>query len=747
MLIDLRTAPDAADVGWKAARLGWLMAGGYRVPPGAALPFRHAARLDRSDDLPDLRKALDGLLVPGRRYAVRSSADVEDHGAHSFAGQFASVLDVCDVDGAVAGAREVVRSVRSARALAYAARVGVDPASLRMAVIFQEMAHPRVAGVAFSRDPVTGADEIVVEAVEGRGDALVGRGVEPARWRVGARGVRCAPDAPPLGDDALTEIVDAVRSVAARAGRPADVEWVWDGHDVHLVQWRPITGLGAAGRLWSSRLARDMLPGLVPPLVWSVNVPVLSRVWVALIEEMLGPTGIDADDLVRSFGYRAYFNTGALGEVFASLGMPPDSLDRMRDGEGAPRPRPPARVMARSAPRLARAAWRLARWERLAEAERAGIEARRREEASVDASRLSDAAIVARVDRLRALLAHAARLNVVTPLLADAWSAPVRHGAAARGVDVGTVEPGQDSAVLRDLDPAHALATLDPDDPTARDAFLERFGHLSDSPNDCSRPTWAEDPDAVSRLLAARPAAAAFGHATSGRAALLAATPAWRRPLVAWQWDRAAAVRVARERVGHTYARVYGLLRPTFLAVGDRLVALGVIEARDDVFLLSWAEVRAVLGGSLHDPASLVARRRTEMAEAADLTWPETIIGDDPVPIRGRSGARTLQGVPTSRGRHVGTARVVTSMASAPEILPTDVLVLAASDVTWTPLLLRVGAVVTETGGMLSHASIVARELGIPCVASVAEATRIPDGARVAVDGGAGEVLVLEEEP
>jgi pyruvate,water dikinase len=479
--------------------------------------------------------------------------------------------------------------------------------------------------------------------------------------------------------------------------------------------------------------------------VWSINVPVLSRVWVSLIEEMLGPTEIDADDLVRSFGYRAYFNASALGEVFASLGMPRDSLDRMRDGDGAARPRPPAQVLARSAPRLARAVWRLARWDRLAEAERVDIEARRLVEARVEPSRLSDAEIVARVDRMRVLLAQAARINVITPLLADAWAASVRRQAAARGVDAAIVEPGQDSDVLRELDPAHGLASVDPDDAAARAEFLARFGHLSDSPNDCSRPTWAEDPEAVARLFAARSAAGRLGPPRSARTTMLATAPGWQRPLVAWQWDRAAAVRVARDRVGHTYARVYGLFRPTFLVAGDRLVARGVLEARDDVFLLSWAEVRTALGCGLDDAAALVAQRRAEMAEAADLTWPETIIGDDPVPIRGRSGARTLHGVPTSRGRHVGIGRVVTSMASAPEVGPTDVLVLAASDATWTPLLLRAGAVVTETGGMLSHASIVARELGIPCVASVAEATGIPEGARVAVDGGSGEVLVLEE--
>ena len=75
---------------------------------------------------------------------------------------------------------------------------------------------------------------------------------------------------------------------------------------------------------------------------------------------------------------------------------------------------------------------------------------------------------------------------------------------------------------------------------------------------------------------------------------------------------------------------------------------------------------------------------------------------------------------------------------------PDDVLVLMAADVTWTPLLLRAGAVVTETGGMLSHASIVAREFGLPCVACVEGATAIPEGALVSVDGAAGEVIVLD---
>ena len=219
--------------------------------------------------------------------------------------------------------------------------------------------------------------------------------------------------------------------------------------------------------------------------------------------------------------------------------------------------------------------------------------------------------------------------------------------------------------------------------------------------------------------------------------------PGRRRAAVGRRWDRAVRFRVAREQVGYTYARVYALFRATFLEAGRRLVARGVLADADDVFLLTLAEVRDALQGEGGHAAGTVRARRAEMAEAADLVFPETVVGDDPVPVRGRSTATVLSGVPVSRGRLTGPARVVTSLWDSAGIGPEHVLVLPAADVTWTPLLLRAGALVTETGGMLAHASIVARELGIPCVASVDGATRSPDGTVVSVDGAAGEVMVL----
>lgn len=88
---------------------------------------------------------------------------------------------------------------------------------------------------------------------------------------------------------------------------------------------------------------------------------------------------------------------------------------------------------------------------------------------------------------------------------------------------------------------------------------------------------------------------------------------------------------------------------------------------------------------------------------------------------------------------------MVRSVGEAGRVEPGDVLVIPYSDVGWTPMLARAGSIVAESGGLLSHSSIVAREFGIPCVVSVAGATRIPDGVVVRVDGFTGEIQWEQE--
>jgi phosphoenolpyruvate synthase/pyruvate phosphate dikinase len=99
-----------------------------------------------------------------------------------------------------------------------------------------------------------------------------------------------------------------------------------------------------------------------------------------------------------------------------------------------------------------------------------------------------------------------------------------------------------------------------------------------------------------------------------------------------------------------------------------------------------------------------------------------------------------LRGTPTSRGYYKGRARLVRSPSEFLKVQKGDVIVIPYSDVAWTPLFAKAGAVVAESGGVLSHSSIVAREYGIPAVVSVEGAMNIPDGTELSVDGYQGVV-------
>jgi phosphohistidine swiveling domain-containing protein len=182
------------------------------------------------------------------------------------------------------------------------------------------------------------------------------------------------------------------------------------------------------------------------------------------------------------------------------------------------------------------------------------------------------------------------------------------------------------------------------------------------------------------------------------------------------------------------------------------------MEAAADVFLLRLTELRAAVADAWGDPLQpVVAQRRAELDEAraqAPAPW----LGDPPdlstpvppmvakfygVPGSAEWDGEVLQGTPASAGRAVGPARVITGAADFGRLQAGDVLVCTTTTPAWTPLFASAAALVTDTGGILSHAAIVAREYGLPAVVGCDVATSaIRDGARVEVDGDAGRVRV-----
>lgn len=211
------------------------------------------------------------------------------------------------------------------------------------------------------------------------------------------------------------------------------------------------------------------------------------------------------------------------------------------------------------------------------------------------------------------------------------------------------------------------------------------------------------------------------------------------------------------------------LVRMAFLRLGQRFVDDGWLAAPDDIFLLTVAELREIAPAmpaaeALTTMRRLVAQRRSELELAWTLT-PPPFIGSPPAgpapagnplergmlrffggPPQEADIPGQLKGSPGSRGVASGVARVARTLQEARSLLPGEILVAVTTMPPWTPLFAVAAAVVTESGGPLSHCAIVAREYGIPAVVGAHGATRaISSGQRITVDGGRGIVTLADQ--
>ncbi len=746
-------------IGGKAGRIQWLIQHRYRVPETWVVPA-----IQPSPEADDVE-----VWLPDRGpWAVRSSAAVEDGFESSYAGQFATELDVFDPANVAEAIRRVRLSAVGSTVTAYRERTG-DTSPIAMSVMVQRMVTPRVSGVAFSRNPTTGLNEVVIEAVAGRGDALVDEGVTPQRWieRWGAWSAQ-PEDGAVLPEPVARAIAEETAQIAGRFGSPVDLEWVWDGTDVWWVQLRPITGLDNVA-VYSNRISREVMPGMIKPLVWSINVPVVNRAWIDLFSEVIGPNDLRPDQLAKAFAYRSYFDMGTIGEIFEIVGMPRDALEMLLGLPTQAKPGfRPTLSTVRHLPRFLATATRKAFYGRRVDEQVDELLTQFRTYEREDLTILSDSGLLAQIDDLADLATRAAYRNIVIPLLANLYVMLLRRALQKREVDVDGLDLqlgdpanpynpnpalGRLGTRVASLGP-EALADFDrngreglPDDVRREfESFLDRFGHLSDSGNDFSVPPWNERPAAVMRLALDHAETTGTHEATPWREATGRLNPLSRLALQALH-RRASRFVDYREAISFVYTYGYGLFRPYLLETGRRLAVRGLLVQPEDVMYLDFDEVRELFQGSeTIGPAGLVRTRRAEMAELEDVDMPETIFGDDFVPARlGPNPAERLYGVATSRGRHRGTLRIVKGIDDSPKVQPGDVVAVPFSDVGWTPLFARAGAVIAEAGGMLSHSSIVAREYRIPCVVSVPGATRLPDGATVVVDGYTGTIIVEDQ--
>lgn len=685
----------------------------------------------------------------GRRLAVRSSATVEDLARMSFAGQYRSLLgvDPDEPDDVLAAVKAVFASLWHPAPCAYRRAFGIDESSVAMAVVLMRMVPAEHAGVTFTVDPGGAAGAARVETVAGLGESLVSGQETPDAAvlpRVGPRD----------GADAITSrALDLSLEIEAREGAPQDVEWAWDGEQVWIVQARPITVAGDdRGDGFDDDNATieqldlttagigEMLPGVLSPLVWELSSFMVEEAFRRLLDDLgVLPDHLAAPrGLVRRVRGRAAMDFSLMREMAASLpGSAGDSLETeyfgsRRHGRSAAARRPGPDVRLRSVVHDLR----VLRTRRRAATESAAmvhtIDAVVRD--APEPSMLDSGALVAFHTRLVDLATRTMAVEVT--IAADAVMTHRRlQVVVAR--HLGDEAAGCEAARLV------ARIGITADIPATASAAVyagptwEELGRTPPPSRDVPRSPEREQAT-IEDFLAELAEAAGWSEDSI--------LTALRRRLIR-RLAHESTVRLGqREQTKASLLILGGLTRRVHLEIGRRLAASGHLTVAEDVELLSPAELRESLIGRQPVPPEQLAQRRRWLARyRQDGPLPPRFTGrPEAVEVAELEGDR-LEGWAASSGRFRGR---VTVLHSPDGVLgPDAVLVAEATDPSWSPLFMKAGAIVLDRGGPLSHAAILARELGVPAVLNVPGATTLLEGREVTVDGDAGVVVVHDQSP
>ncbi|MEW6078232.1 MAG: PEP/pyruvate-binding domain-containing protein [Thermodesulfobacteriota bacterium] len=798
------TPPDISLLGGKGANLVRLMRAGFDVPAGAVLPTTLLNDLDWIE-IPEVKRFIERAIKPHDRpdllWAVRSSAADEDGAEASFAGQHDTFLNVpaAGIFECVTKCRE---SVYSTRAESYRADLGRD-GKPSLAVILQKMVPARCAGVLFTRHPVRpDQDRIVVEGVPGLGEDLVAGRRAPDRLELSRGGkimsertanpVNCLNQ---VGQEAFARLA---RELERFFGSPQDAEWAFDGETLWLLQTRPITTIRRPAKVWTRAWGDEFWAEATTDLQYTFLGRWIREDYMADLARINGWNFLrDVTPFARIHSH-VYFNSEYMYRLL-TLVPPPLRIERML-GWIPPYWRPelpdlkfrPLVLMASAVrSRLAdRHASILSHYKKLPGYTRR-VRKKLKPRLSDDLTRLDDRALWKRLkagDRMGRAHFRFIRWGLASYLMAtklacawitekwtsfDAFSDPEGHflemllidpaGNTTRRVNEEMKALGREAAQVPAL---MALAAGRPATPTLDEiqalpgagdfaARLEKFiaehGHRGSS-RELHLPRWMDDPSLVIGPVLAL---AASGKAADEKPHHNDFEARWLDEIGqnpgGW-WKRAAARRLLKLARAYTqyrenqrYALDYILtdMRHVLLEVANRLVKRSVLRQPDDIFFLTYDELGKTWTGKAAAPDGLDRRRARFEADSKTLP-PEWIMDDKPCPPPEEPlhpPAGILSGTGASPGLARGPARIVRSVDELRTVRAGDILVAPNTDPGWTPVFGLIAGLVVQTGGMLSHAAIVAREYGIPAVTGVANACALmaPDE-MIEVNGDAGRI-------
>jgi pyruvate,water dikinase len=742
----------------------------------------------------EIRKQL-GQFPDGQAFSVRSSSTMEDLASAAFAGQHETYLNCTGSEQILAKIKECFLSLWFDRAIAYRHQQGFDHALAAMAVVVQQMVQCDVAGVGFSINPINGdLNEMIVDANFGLGESVVSGEGEVDHFIIerSTRGIRSSTIAqktrkivgvaggtqevllsreegarPCLDQAQLSQLADMLLRIETSYRFPQDIEWGFANGKLYLLQSRPVTTIPAR---WTRDESAERFPNVITPLTWDfveegfhrslnysfrlMDFPSFSGKWFA----MHGHYIYGNQNAVEVYGRRAPFLVSNLDELRAAI---PKLREEFRWVQELP-----------------------VTWARDLDFYLISI-GKFMTEPLADKSLPEVWAFVRAVNEhganyflpnIAISITHSTIYRLLHRLLQMGFGPDAANSLFDRLMAFCETKTGvinkelfelaamvRAQPVLEKIMKEHTSREIIDQERLSRfpefqsrlEKFLRDHGHR-EVDFDAYSPTWLELPWVVLdnvRLILQTP----MDHAPADKERELkiqmqqAELELFQKLPEDLRFFFAEILRLARVYTSlddlehYQTTRLTLPLRRGLRELGVRLVKRGLFSEPMDIFFARTDQ----LDKAIHrdDVAGWnefrdVVHRQKESYLQAKARKPEWVLGESK-PVEAASGD-CLSGLAGSSGQAEGPAFLVLNSDDFAKFPKGSVLVARTTNPTWTPLFYSAVAVVTESGGPLSHGAVTAREMRIPAVMSVKESlSRLKNGQRVRVDGTQGKVYLV----
>ena len=767
-IFDLKkTADTGYDIGGKAENLGRMLRLGLPVPSGyviAAQAFENGRLKKAAAD--ELKQIVKKLSARHYTYAVRSSAVGEDGTEDSFAGAYETVLDVrsADIESAV---QTVAESAKNERVTVYARERGTKAGGT--AVVIQRYVSPEYAGVLFTADPISGSrGKMTGSFVRGAGEKLVsGEGMD-GEFVIDA--TRYSYSGSKEMEKYTKKLFSHAKKLASD-GIPKDIEWAVSDGKVFILQSRPITTLfqnnfdnfeindSLCGELLLSKTnVGEIFLRPVSPVTFGMVSMIGSRIGIPLIANVCGQLYLDISgicSMIMSFGIKKKKAFGIIRELaggIPEMEIPVYPYDRKKlqkaignifKGSFGKKP-------SKYKPKNLKGHFTeisLEIMEMIRKADSREKLLRIWSDECEPFMNASFSAIMTELD-VKSLFGTREKLEKICGTeLADRLMSDC-----------------SDSGNIESLGPLLGIADVIAGK-MSREEYTLKYGHRDADEMELSMPFPYEDenfPDNViedyknSGIDTYAMKAAQEKHREEAVREFKSKYPFHSAKLDHMLKKYSSAV-AGREVIRSDALRLFCIIRE-FLLRSGKLTGLG-----DDIFMLYMGEVKALLEGDKSCISKIPVRRANCDRQMSMPNFPSLICGRftlDEWQASGSPGgyyrfgesvpmAETgvISGVAGSAGQCEGKARVLKNIDDANTIEQGDILVIPAANIGWVRVFPKISALVTDVGAPLSHAVIVARELGIPAVVSCQSASsQIHTGDLIRVDGTLGRVFLTGNE-